>query len=71
MDTPLAYTYLGMLHNKNNEKEVLQILGELFGSDIVWPGKEKEDEKLLERLKKMGEDKIYKTAREVIKARSK
>lgn len=71
MDTPLAYTYREMLRNEKNEKEVLQILEELFGSDIVWPGKEKDDEKLLEKLKGMGEDKIYKAVEEAIKARSK
>jgi len=69
IDSPLAYTYRKMLRSEKNEKEVLQILEELFATDVIWPAREKEDEEHLERLKEMGEDEIYAVVAKAIRAR--
>ncbi len=45
------------------EREVLELLCQLFATDIVYPGKGNELARLLKRLEALGEDKVYEAAR--------
>jgi hypothetical protein len=58
----LRYGYQQLLNDEENEPEVLKILGQLLDDDIVYVGKSKHVLGLLDRLKELGEDRIYDAA---------
>ncbi|MDQ0287142.1 hypothetical protein J2Z49_002261 [Desulfofundulus luciae] len=59
----LAYEYEGLLINLAHRNEVVSILQALDETDLVTPEIAKRKEAMIERLRRLGEHKIYERLR--------